>query len=186
MNYIFKSLPGYLQLACLLTLLIPGCGAAQESEHPNIVWIVCEDIGPYIGAYGYKGVKTPNLDKLALEGERYTSAYTTAGVCAPSRSAIITGMYQTSLGTMHMRTLNGDNPANSPLPSYSAVIPSYVKCFPETFASRAITLRITKNRTINSNHLLPFGMRTVPLLPGGTVSQTSRSFPYSIWRLRMR
>lgn len=103
----------------------------QQVKQPNIVWIVCEDIGPYLGAYGYTGVKTPNIDQLAREGELYTKAYATAGVCAPSRSSFITGMYQTSIGTMHMRTLNEDNPANSPLPTYSAVIPPYVKCFPE-------------------------------------------------------
>jgi N-sulfoglucosamine sulfohydrolase len=120
-----------VQLACGLILLAQSPLLAQATKQPNIVWIVCEDIGPYMGAYGFKGVKTPNIDQLAREGELYTKAYTTAGVCAPSRSSLITGMYQTSIGTMHMRTLNDDNPANSPLPSYSAVIPPYVKCFPE-------------------------------------------------------
>lgn len=105
--------------------------AGRLAEHPNIVWIVCEDIGPYLGAYGYKGVKTPNIDQLASEGELYTKAYTTAGVCAPSRAALVTGMYQISIGAMHMRTLNESTPDNTPLPSYSAVIPPYVKCFPE-------------------------------------------------------
>lgn len=120
------------QLECVLVFFGTDPVVAQAvARRPNIVWIVCEDIGPYIGAYGYKGVKTPNIDQLAREGELYARAYTTAGVCAPSRSSIITGMYQTSIGTMHMRTLNEDNPKNSPLPSYSAVIPPYVKCFPE-------------------------------------------------------
>jgi N-sulfoglucosamine sulfohydrolase len=96
---------------------------------PNIIWIVCEDISPFIGAYGYNGVKTPNIDRLAAEGVRYTHVYTTAGVSAPSRSTIITGMYQTSIGTQHMRTI-GD-PKYQPVPPYSAVVPDYVKCFPE-------------------------------------------------------
>lgn len=121
-----------LLLTFTATLSFVVTAEAQPStDHPNIVWIVCEDIGPYIGAYGYKGVKTPHIDQLASEGVRYSRAHTTAGVCAPSRSSIITGMYQTSIGTMHMRTLNEDNPSNSPLPSYSSVIPPYVKCFPE-------------------------------------------------------
>lgn len=120
------------QVACLLACFAPGMAVAQEGAgQPNIVWIVCEDIGPYLGAYGYEGVKTPNIDQLAREGELYTRAYTTAGVCAPSRSSLITGMYQTSIGTQHMRTLNYNDPTNSPLPSYSAVLPPYVKCFPE-------------------------------------------------------
>ncbi|MGE0589837.1 MAG: sulfatase [Cyclobacteriaceae bacterium] len=129
-----KNLPQYLlvPLLVIMTICDPvGVRAQSAKEQPNIIWIVCEDIGPFIGAYGYKGVKTPNIDQLAKEGELYTRAYTTAGVCAPSRSSFITGMYQTSIGTMHMRTLNEDNPKNSPLPSYSSVLPPYVKCFPE-------------------------------------------------------
>jgi arylsulfatase A-like enzyme len=77
----------------------------KQLQRPNIIWITCEDISPFIGAYGFNGVRTPNIDQLAKEGVRYTSVYTTAGVCAPSRSAIITGMYQTSIGTHHMRTI---------------------------------------------------------------------------------
>ena len=73
-------------------------------------------------------VKTPNIDQFAKEGVRYTHVYTTAGVCAPSRSAIITAMYQTSIGTQHMRTIG--NPKYQPIPFYSVVIANYVKCFP--------------------------------------------------------
>ena len=111
----------------LLFLSLSSCAYAQQ--RPNILWIVCEDISPYIGAYGDHELKTPNIDQLAKEGVRYTNAFTTAGVCAPSRSAIITGMYPTSIGTQHMRTA-GD-PKYQPVPSYSAVIPDYIRCFPE-------------------------------------------------------
>ena len=106
--------------------------SSLAQSKPNIVWIVCEDISPYLSCYGNTIVKTPNLDQLAKEGVRYTHVYTTAGVCAPSRSSIITAMYQTSIGTQHMRTLNGAAGAKySPVQDYSAVIPDYVKCFPE-------------------------------------------------------
>lgn len=100
---------------------------------PNILWITCEDMSPHLGCYGDKQVKTPNLDQLAAEGIRYTHAYTTTGVCAPSRSSIITGMYHTSIGTQHMRTLQPDPYPHkySPVKTYSAVIPDYVRCFPE-------------------------------------------------------
>ena len=111
----------------ILSLLLSSLSFAQQ--RPNIIWIVCEDISPYIGAYGNHELKTPNIDQLAAEGIRYTHAFTTAGVCAPSRSAIITGMYQTSIGTQHMRTI-GD-PKYQPVPSYSAVMPENVRCFPE-------------------------------------------------------
>ena len=108
---------------------LQGFAQSKRSKQPNIIWITCEDISPYIGIYGASQVRTPNIDQLAREGVKYTRVYTTAGVCAPSRSAIITGMYQTSIGTHHMRTI-GD-PKYQPVPSYSAVIPAYVKCFPE-------------------------------------------------------
>lgn len=77
-----------------------GCAAA---ERPNILWLSCEDISPHLGCYGDALATTPNLDAFAAESVVYEHAYTTAGVCAPCRSAIITGMYQTSIGTQHMR-----------------------------------------------------------------------------------
>ncbi len=88
-----------------------------ERERPNILWISCEDVSPDLGCYGDSYAHTPNLDRLASEGARFTNAFTVAGVCAPSRSGIITGMYPTSIGTHHMRC--------------QGVPPPYVKCFPE-------------------------------------------------------
>ena len=100
---------------------------------PNILWITCEDMSPRLACYGDKAVKTPNLDQLAAEGVRYSHVYSTAGVCAPSRSAIITGMYQTSIGTQHMRTVQLTPEASQQfkMKGYSAVIPEAVRCFPE-------------------------------------------------------
>ena len=65
---------------------------------PNILWITCEDITPALGCYGDTSGISPNLDRLAGEGLRYTRAFSVAGVCAPSRHALITGMYPTSTG----------------------------------------------------------------------------------------
>ncbi len=113
----------------LILISIEIHGQDKINTRPNILWIVCEDISPYIGAYGDDEVKTPNIDQLARDGIRYTHVYTVAGVSAPSRSGIITGMYPTSIGTQHMRT--GGDPKYQPVPPYSAVIPEYVKCFPE-------------------------------------------------------
>ena len=84
--------------------------AQKKKEEPlNVVWISCEDMGPILGAYGNSVIKTPHLDKLASEGVRYTHAYSTAGVCAPSRFSIITGMYSARLGAHNMRTGNHHN-----------------------------------------------------------------------------
>lgn len=87
----------------LLTLFILSAGFVTAEERPNILWLSAEDISPHLGCYGDPNAVTPHLDQLAQEGVRYTHAFTTAGVCAPCRSGIITGMYQTTLGTHHMR-----------------------------------------------------------------------------------
>jgi len=100
-------------------------------KKPNILWISFEDTNPFYGCYGDPVARTPNLDRLASEGCIWTNAFSTAGVCAPTRSAIITGMYPISIGTHHMRTTH-KNQYTPELPTpYSAVIPHYVKCFTE-------------------------------------------------------
>ncbi|RLI06192.1 sulfatase, partial [Candidatus Bathyarchaeota archaeon] len=73
-------------------------------ERPNILWISFEDTNPFYSRYGDPIARTPNLDRLASEGYIWTNAFSTAGVCAPARSAIITGVYPISAGTHHMRT----------------------------------------------------------------------------------
>ena len=102
---------------------------APPTSRPNIVWISNEDMSPHLGAYGDALARTPALDRLAKESIRYTNAFTTAPVCAPSRAAIITGMYQTTIGAQHMRTTE-DRVPELPGP-YLAVPPFYVKAFPE-------------------------------------------------------
>ena len=99
------------------------------AARPNIVWISNEDMSPRLGAYGDRLARTPVLDRLGRESIRYTRAFTTAPVCAPSRAAIITGMYQTTIGAQHMRTTE-DRVPELPGP-YLAVPPFYVKAFPE-------------------------------------------------------
>jgi arylsulfatase A-like enzyme len=76
---------------------------------PNVLWISTHDINPHIGAYAgvYPGAEyavTPNLDRLAAEGMRFDRAFAAAPICAPSRSAVVTGCFPTAIGTMHMRT----------------------------------------------------------------------------------
>ncbi|MCT4586821.1 MAG: sulfatase [Carboxylicivirga sp.] len=120
----------------------------NAQERYNILWLSCEDIDPTLSCYGVKGIETPNIDRLAKEGIRYTNAYSTVGVCAPSRSSIITGMYPVSIGTHNMRTshqvtykgIDGDkypsfqavtDKKGRNIPTYSAVIPAEVKCYTE-------------------------------------------------------
>jgi uncharacterized sulfatase len=90
---------------------------------PNILWItthdICPDLGCYAGAWpGAEYARTPQLDQLAAEGVRFDQALAVAPVCAPSRSAIITGMFPTAIGTMHMRSHAAPPPEVRPFPEY--------------------------------------------------------------------
>jgi arylsulfatase A-like enzyme len=81
-----------------------GAGAA---DRPNILWLVVDDMSANLGCYGEKTIQTPHLDRLAREGTRFTHAFTTCPVCSPCRSALITGMYQTTIGAHHHRSGRG-------------------------------------------------------------------------------
>ncbi len=134
-----KRIPKPAALAILIPMVLsaaPRDGAAQPqppaqppAARPNILWISNEDMSPHLGVYGDPLARTPTLDRFAAQSIRYTSAFTTAPVCAPSRAAIITGMYQASIGAQHMRTTE-DRVPELPGP-YLAVPPFYVKAFPE-------------------------------------------------------
>ncbi len=78
------------RLALLVPLLVAALADAAETR-PNIVLVIGEDMGPDTGAYGCKDAITPNMDRLAKEGALFTRAFTHAGVCAPTRSGMVTG-----------------------------------------------------------------------------------------------
>lgn len=78
---------------------------SQNQEKPNVLWITCEDISPYIGSYGFEQAHTPNLDNLAAQGIRYTNAYANAPVCGVARVTLLTGMYAPSIGAHNFRTI---------------------------------------------------------------------------------
>lgn len=90
--------------AVLVLLAWAGGTTAGEVAPPNIVWIVIEDLSPILPPYGDNTARTPAISDLAREGVRYTSAFSTSGVCAPSRAALVTGMYPSHIGANHMRT----------------------------------------------------------------------------------
>ena len=75
-----------------------------QNDKPNILWITSEDNSPFLGCYGDAFATTPNLDKLAAEGFRYTNAYANCPVCSPARNTIITGVYAASNGNEQMRS----------------------------------------------------------------------------------
>ncbi|MBN2665860.1 MAG: sulfatase [Bacteroidales bacterium] len=112
------------------SLLSAAAYSQQTPRQPNILWISTEDLSPHFNCYGDKTVKTPNIDRLASQGIRFTNVFTTAAISAPCRAGIITGMYQTSIGCMHMRTTSYRRGVDNPV-AFTAVPPHYVKTFTE-------------------------------------------------------
>ena len=90
-------------LPAILLFLVPLFSHA--ADRPNILWITSEDNSiSWVSCYGSKNAKTPNIDRLAKEGFRYTHCFDNAAVCAPTRATWITGHYAISLGTQPMRS----------------------------------------------------------------------------------
>ena len=100
---IFKQVTKFGALS-LLTFTGSSCVEKQADQKPNIVWIMMEDWGNQLSCYGEKGIYTPNIDKLASEGIRFTNSFCTSPVCSTSRSAMITGFHQNYIGANQHRT----------------------------------------------------------------------------------
>ena len=82
----------FLQISSALPgLAAAACGSPER--RPNVLWILAEDFSPDLGCYGNELVRTPNIDRLAAEGVRYTQCICTAPVCSAARSALMTGMF---------------------------------------------------------------------------------------------
>ena len=71
---------------------------------PNVLWIFIEDASCHISCYGETAIQTPNIDNLAADGVRFEKAFVTAPVCSPSRSALVTGMIQNTIGAHNHRS----------------------------------------------------------------------------------
>jgi len=91
-----------------LSLALGANAEGQRASRPNIVWIVVEDMSCHFSYQGESTISTPNVDRLAAEGVSFDRAYITCPVCSPSRSAMVTGMYQTSIGAHNHRSFRGD------------------------------------------------------------------------------
>jgi N-sulfoglucosamine sulfohydrolase len=128
-------------LAAVSAALSLQTAPVSAAGRPNILWITCEDTGPHLGSYGDQYAVTPNLDALAGQSVRYTRAFAYTGVCAPSRSCLITGVYPTRLGSHHMRS--------------ATRLPEPVKCFTEYL--RAAGYYCSNNVKTDYNFPVPRG-----------------------------
>lgn len=106
-------------LAALLAIL----PLSAFADSPNILWIDIDDQSPWYNVYGDQTVSTPNLDALASEGVVFERAYAASPVCAPSRSAMATGVYPIRAGTHDMRS--------GRVPEFQITLPDGVVTVPE-------------------------------------------------------
>ena len=101
-----------------------GSAIKKGNNRPNILWIAVEDISPFLGCYGYANA-TPNLDKLAKNGVRFTNTFMPAPVCSPCRSSLITGMMPTTIGV--------HNHHSSRTRETAIYLPKNIKTLPQIF-----------------------------------------------------
>jgi arylsulfatase A-like enzyme len=133
-SFLARGAGGVAALSAAST--VAAQASANTGARPNILWFISEDNNPFIGAYGDPVANTPTIDRLAEEGARFETVYSAAPVCAPSRFALITGMYPESCGPAHhMRAI--------------AKMPSYVRGFPEYL--RAVGYYCTNNAKTDYN-----------------------------------
>lgn len=110
----FIGVVWYPSAALLLAAALIGCKAVSpvascQATRPNILWFVVDDMSPNFSCYGEEAIKTPHVDALAKRGVLFTRAYATSPVCSTFRSALITGMYQTTIGAHHHRSGRGEH-----------------------------------------------------------------------------
>lgn len=111
-------------LTAVLSLVVTTTASAAPKSRPNILWIIVDDMSAQFSCYGETLIKTPNVDRLAAGGVKFTQAFVTAPVCSTCRSAFITGMYQTSIGAQNHRSGRGKE---------KITLPEGVRPVPELF-----------------------------------------------------
>ena len=107
----------------VVILLIMGA-VIHAADRPNVLWFVIDDMSANFSCYGEKNIRTPAVDQLAEDGLLFTRAYATSPVCSTFRSAMITGMYQNSIGSHHHRSGRGE---------HRIQLPAGVRPIPELF-----------------------------------------------------
>ena len=112
------------RIFCMCWLLFALNDIVFAGQRPNILWIVAEDMSFNLGCYGNDLVNTPNIDRLAAQGMMFSNVFTTSPACSPSRTALATGVYQTTLGAFHMRYSDELKP---PLPEAIKILPQLLR-----------------------------------------------------------
>ena len=125
----------------LPALLAFAAASSQAAERPNILWLTSEDHGQQMGCYGDPVARTPNVDALAAKGMLFRHAWSNHPVCAPARTAIVSGLYSQSSGGIHMRSM--------------VPVPAGSKLYPELM--REAGYHVTNNSKTDYNLRAPAG-----------------------------
>ena len=136
-------------IPCLLAFFSLLCSPliGADRTNVNVVWIVIEDASPHIGCYGETLIKTPNIDRMAREGIRCKNAFVTSPVCSSSRSAMVSGMYQTTLGVHNHRSQTSSGKGGGNADYYDSYkVPKSVRLIPELFRDAGYFVT-NKNKT---------------------------------------
>ena len=115
-----------LLLAITLGCLLSASGLGEEARLPNIVYIMADDLGyGELGCYGQQKIKTPEIDKLAAEGMKFTQHYAGTSVCAPTRCSLMTGLHT---GHCYIRANSPGYPnAQTPIPADTETVAKMLK-----------------------------------------------------------
>ena len=142
-----KCVQNMKYLPAILLLFLP---TFLYAEKPNILWICVEDASAHISCYGEKAIQTPSIGKLASEGVLFEKAFVSAPVCSSSRSAMVSGMYQTTSGYLHHRSqrFEGKGGANKDyFDSYK--VPNGLKLVPQLFKESGYYISNAKKTDYN-------------------------------------
>ncbi len=122
----------FIQAAAAGSLALAGVGFSRVSRaqavKPNIVFIMADDLGyADVSCYGQRDYMTPNVDRLAIEGLKFTQGYSNSASCSPTRTALITGRYQMRLPVGLEEPINPTTPKGVGLPPSHPTLPSLLK-----------------------------------------------------------
>ena len=122
----------FVQTTAMSSLALAGIGFGRasraQSPKPNIVFIMADDLGyADVSCYGQRDYTTPNVDRLAIEGLRFTQGYANSAVCSATRTALATGRYQYRLPVGLEEPINASSPKNIGLPASHPTLPSLLK-----------------------------------------------------------
>src|SRR5262245_27878177 len=122
----------FVQTTAAGSLAMAGMGFARQAvaqaAKPNVVFIMADDLGyADVSCYGQQDYTTPNIDRIAVEGLRFTQGYANSSVCSATRVALITGRYQYRLPAGLEEPINASTPQGIGLPPSHPTLPSLLK-----------------------------------------------------------